>query len=101
MLPIFQTTDRDLSMLQTAWASVLNPLADSPLAKSIILTEIDLVSGDNIINHKLGRKLQGWWVVRMQDAFVQLYDKQSTNLMQDKTLILNSSGSSTINLVVF
>lgn len=87
--------------MQTNWASQLNPLLSLPLNSSVLLQDIELVTGDNSINHKLGRKLQGWIVTRMIDGFVQLYDKQNDNNMPDKTLVLNASGSGTIDLIVF
>lgn len=37
----------------------------------------------------------------MIGGFVQIYDKQDTNLMQDLTLILNSSGAGLIDLIVY
>jgi len=101
MLPIFQSESKEMSLLQTQWASQINPILALPQSKSIILKDVSLVSGDNVINHRLGRKLQGWVVTRMKDSFVQLYDKQSTNNMSDLTLVLNSSGSGLIDLEVF
>lgn len=100
-LPIFNTSIRELSMMQTQWSSQLNPVINLPLSNGIILTNVALKTGDNTINHKLGRILQGWIVVRMIDGFVQLYDKQSGNKMADKTLVLNSSGNGLVNLLVF
>jgi hypothetical protein len=100
-LPIFQTNIRELSLLQTNWSQYLNPLLVLPINNSIMLTNVDLQTGDNSINHLLGRKLQGWIVVRMKDGYVQLYDKQSTNPLQDKILVLNSSGNGNIDLLVF
>lgn len=88
-------------MLQTSWASQLNPLLSDPLSNSIMLADIVLKTGDNTINHRLGRKLQGYIVTRMQDGFVQLYDKQNSNQMPELTLILNSSGNGKIDLIVF
>lgn len=101
MLPIFKDENRNLSMMQTAWASQLNPIIINPLSSMVQLDNITLISGVNTINHKLGKVLQGWFVTRMQNSFVQLYDLQNTNNMQDKTLILNSSGAGLISLIVF
>ena len=100
-LPIYQTQSKDLSMLQTNWAQQLNPVIELPTNQGVLLENVKLSTGDNVINHKLGRKLQGWQVVRMQDGFVQIYDKQNSNQMSNLTLVLNSSGTGTINLFVF
>lgn len=101
MLPIFSSTIKEFMLMQTKWASQLNQLLGSPISVPVFLQNILLASGDNTINHLLGRPLQGWFVVRMQTAGVALYDKQSTNQMPDKTLVLNSSGVATISLMVF
>jgi hypothetical protein len=100
-LPSFNTQIVELSLMQSAWATQLDPILAQPLSKANKLTNISLVSGDNVINHKLGRKLQGWLVIGMHNSFVQLYDKQTTNNMNDLTLILNSSGTGLIDLLVF
>ena len=88
-------------LMQTQWASQINPVLSFPLNNARIIKNISLLSGNNNINHGLGRKLQGWFVTRMKNAFVQLYDLQDTNQMSDLTLILNSSGAGSIDLVVF
>lgn len=100
MLTQFQSDDRDFQLMQNSWAAQINPLLDNPMNKGLLLNSINLVSGDNTINHKLSRKLQGWYVVG-QNASATFFDKQSTNQMPDRTLILNSSGTVQINLVVF
>lgn len=101
MLPIIQTPDRQLNNLQTLWASQLNKLLDNPLLQGIILENVVLASGDNTINHKLGRTLQGYIVTRYKNAAAAVYDKQSTNKMPELTLVLNSSAATTVNLYVF
>ena len=100
MLPIFYTDDKDMSLLQTNWAKEINPVLGNPISQGLLLTGLVLASGDNTINHKLGRKLQGWIIVGLS-ASVTFYDKQATNSMPQKTLVLNASGAATINLYVF
>lgn len=82
------------------WASILNPLLANPLVNGRILQDEEVASGRNIINHGLGRKLQGY-IVTLNNANVTFYDSQATNQMPDLTLILNASGAATINLYVF
>lgn len=100
MLPIFSTQDKDVALLQTSWAKEINPVLGNPISSGSVLTHLVLASGDNVINHKLGRKLQGWIVVG-NTAAVSFYDKQAANSMPQKTLVLNASGAVTINLYVF
>lgn len=99
-LPIFQTSSKDLSLLQTNWAMQINPVLQIPLNSGMILQNVSLVSGSNTINHKLGKKLQGWFIVR-QRAAAEVYDLQDSNLYPELTLILNSNASVNVNLFVF
>lgn len=99
-LPYFHTDVAALALLQNKWSALINPLLNSPLANGLILEGVVLASGDNTINHTLGRPLQGWFAVRM-NAAANLYDKQSTNQHTDLTLVLNSSAAVTVNLFVF
>ncbi len=82
------------------WAASLNPILANPLLGGNLLQGLVLVSGDNVINHGLGEKLQGYIVV-MNSAAVTFYDKQATNSRAQLTLILNASGATTISLYVF
>ena len=101
VLPIFLDSNKNMMLMQTQWANSLNPVIDLPLNSALIINDISLSTGSNVINHRLGRKLQGWMVTRMKNSFVQIYDQQSTNTMTDKTLVLNSSGAGLIDLLVF
>jgi hypothetical protein len=89
-----------MQLLQTSWAAQRNPLLDNPLNSVSILQSVVLASGDNTINHKLGKKLQGWFIVG-QNASATFYDKQSSNSTPQLTLVLNASGAVTVNLAVF
>lgn len=100
MLPKFGTADEALSKLQTTWASQLDPLLKLPLSDSLILKGVVLATGTNVVNHKLGRKLQGWTLVR-QRAAGSVYDTQDSNSTPALTLTLTSSAAMTVDLLVF
>lgn len=89
-----------MQMMQNQWASILDPVLANPTNNSLILKSVSLSSGDNTINHKLGRVLQGWKIVR-QRASATLYDKQDANQMPDKTLVLNASAAVVCDIEVF
>lgn len=97
MLSIFQTKIQELLLLQTSWASQLNPLLRSPISKGVLQEAIPLVSGNNVINTLLDRKAQGWFITDI-NAAVSIYRSAPFN---DKTLTLNSSGNAVVNLVIF
>jgi hypothetical protein len=99
-LPKFMTEDQSLALLQTKWASLINPVIDAPQSKGLILKDVVLAAGDNTVNHRLSRKLQGWIVIGITAAS-QIYDLQATNQTSDKTLILNASAPCTVTLWVF
>lgn len=100
-LPIYQSKDTAVMDLQTNWASAINPVLSQPSNNSLLLQSVKVVSGDNSINHLLGKKLTGWSITRMRGSFVQIYDKQDSNQLSALTLVLNSSGTCTIDLEVF
>jgi hypothetical protein len=99
-LPIFKTEDQELSLMQTKWASQIDPLLTQPQASGVRLLSVTLVVGDNVINHRLGRKLQGWQLTR-QRAAASIYDKQDNNNTPSLTLILNSTATVTVDLFVW
>ena len=99
-LPIQHTQDQDLMLMQTKWAASINPVINQPWNSGVLLKSIALVSGSNTINHKLGRILQGWVIVRQRSA-ATVYDTQDTNTMPALTLKLTASANVTVDLLVF
>lgn len=99
-LPIYLSQLSELTLMQTKWAIQLDTLVENPSLKSIILPNVALSVGSNTVNHTLGRKLQGWRIVRI-NAPATIYDEQDTNQMTHLTLILNSDMAVSVNLEVF
>jgi len=99
-LPIYKSDDQSLTLLQTAWATQLNPVLALPQNSGVILKNVRLAIGDNTINHRLGRNLQGWQLIRVRAA-ATIYDKQDANQLKDLTLVLNSSAVVVVDLFVF
>ena len=100
MLPQFQSDDKDFQLMQNSWGSILNPLVSNPTLKNLVLKNILLTTGSNVVNHKLGRKLQGWKIVRQRSA-ASLYDDQDNNSSADLTLLLVSSANVSVDIEVF
>ena len=80
-------------------AAEVNPLLANAFVKGHVISVV-MKSGDNVINHGLGNKLQGWIVVG-NNAATTFYDKQASNQKPELNLILNASGACTIQLYVF
>lgn len=97
-LSIYKTADQVFELMQTKWASILNPLLARP--QPIILKNITLNNGTTTINHKLGRRLSGWKTVRVR-ASATIYDNQESNQSPNLTLILISNAAVVVDLEVF
>lgn len=99
-LPILNTSDKDLTTVQNTWSQRINPLIRNPSLQSLILPQVALTRGTNTINHRLGRKLTGWRIVRLRgDSFI--YDKQDENQMPELTLILETTAAVTVDIECF
>jgi hypothetical protein len=98
-----QTQDRNLNQVQQNLAKSINPLFANPLINGILIPDVILTTGDNYIEHKLGRALIGWIIVRRSDGTSAVFDKQQTlsEVLQQTQLLLNSSGSVQVTLYVF
>lgn len=99
-LPYYQTMIKELSLLQTKWKSILDPVLANPITQGGILMSVPLASGVNTINHLLGRKLVGWTIIGINGAAV-IYDIQASNQKPELTLVLQSNASVLVNLEVF
>ncbi len=99
-LPYYQTAIKELSLLETKWKSLLDPMLGNPSLQSTILSNVSLINGTTAVNHRLGRKLQGWRIVRIKAA-ATIYDNQDSNPHQDLTLILISNAAVVVDLEVF
>ena len=100
ILPYFQSEDQVLNRLQTKWKSEIDPVLANPLNGVSIIKNVSLVSGTNVVNHLLGKPLQGWFIIR-QRASASIYDKQDSNQTPGLTLVLNSSAAVSVDLAVF
>lgn len=97
MLPIFQSQSREMSQMQTEWASQLNPLLDMPFSSGLLLTGVHLINGVTTINHKLARKLQGYIITDI-DSAATIFRSQPKNAL---TLTLTSNAATNVSLFVF
>ncbi len=79
------------------WATTLNPILVNPLNSIIILKNIALINGATIINHGLGRLMQGWIIIDVNGA-ATIYRSAPLN---PSTLTLTSNAAVTVTLGVF
>lgn len=100
VLPIYKTNNKDIQTLQTNWSQQLNPVISQPFNQGLILKRVNLLMGINQVNHLLGRKLQGWSIVRQRDP-ARFYDLQDDNQTPQLTLSLVSSADASVDILVF
>lgn len=86
-----------LPLMQTKWASEIDPVLAFPPIKGTLLTNIPLINGVTIVNTLLGRKMQGW-IITDQNAAAQIYRSAAMN---DKTLQLTSNAAVTVSIWVY
>lgn len=86
-----------LPLMQTQWASSLNPLLANPIVNGIFLNNQTLVSGSNVINHLLSRMPQGWFITNINAAVTVYSSAPFTN----QVLTLTASGAAVVNIYVF
>lgn len=94
-LPIFKKDDKDFMLLQTNWAQQLNPLLVNPSLQSILLKNVTVNGTPTAINHLLGRKLQGWRVVRLR-ANTTVFEPQQSTTPNLTFYLQTGSGSATV-----
>jgi len=83
-----------LELMQTKWASEINPVLKFPPINGVLLKNIALSIGDNSINHLLQRVQQGW-VLTDQDASANIYRGKAFNSL---TLTLTSDAVVNISI---
>jgi hypothetical protein len=95
-LPIFQTKDQSFALMQQSWKAAIQPVLSNEVNQGILI-EADLVTGNNTINHLLGRKPNGWFIADI-DAASTIYRSAAFNSL---TLTLHSSANCAVKLWVF
>lgn len=83
--------------MQNRWKAIIDPVLSLPTNQGVILKNVVLTVGDNVINHLLGRMMQGWILIDI-DGAAMIYRSADFN---SKTLTLNTSADVIINLEVF
>lgn len=90
----------DWGLASNRWATMIEPILNSPILKGRLVTGVPLINGVTIVDHKLGRKLVGWFIVGI-DAQASVYDNQASNPTPQLTLSLTSDAVATTTIWVF
>lgn len=97
MITIFKDDNKSFMLFQTKLAAQVNPVLGNPLNHASVLQNVALQSGVNVINHLLGRQMNGWFLTDKQGA-AEIYRSAPLNGL---TLTLTSNAAVTVNIGVF
>ena len=86
-----------LEETQKRWKSQLDPVLANAIFQGQQLPSQALKVGDNVINHKLGRMMQGWFIVDVDNAST-IYRSQPLNAT---LLTLNASAACNVSIWVY
>lgn len=97
---ILQTEDINLNRVQSNFVRALNPVFNNALLDGGLLKNVSLISGQNAVNHLLGRNLTGWFLVRKRGSS-DVWDTQDVNATPHLTLLLNAASAVEVDIYVF
>jgi hypothetical protein len=87
-----------LDLMQVAWAKEIDPMLNSILIRGgLHITNIEIKTGVNVINHLLNRKQLGYIITDINDSAILYRSKPFNN----KTLTITSDKDCTVSLWVF
>ena len=95
------TEDFGAEQVQNNLENSFRALENCALIDGHLLTEVELATGDNDIDHKLSREIKGWVITRYREATANVYEKISDNDNAGSLLKLNSSAATTVDIWVF
>jgi hypothetical protein len=96
-LPVLKSDMQELMLMQSRWKAAIDPALASPLATPLILENVVLQAGANVISTRLGRKAIGWIIVDI-DTVAAVYRSAPTT---KSVITLTSSGPAICKLLVF
>lgn len=97
-LPKFPSSQNEINLLQTRWASILDPVVAAPSNNVNLVSNVVLSTSATSINHGLGQNYQGWYITR-QSGNATIWEAPSQ--MPNLTLNLIATSGITISVGVF
>lgn len=89
-----------LGRLQDSIEEVIKDIQKDPSIDGHILENVLIEATGTDVPHKLGRRLQGWYIVR-QRASATIWDNQDSNTQATKYLALQASADVYVDIKVF
>lgn len=90
----------NLAQTTNTWATQLDPVISNPILQGRLIPNVTLINGTTVVDHKLARKLIGWFVVGI-NATATIHDNQASNQTPQLTLSLTSNAACICALWVF
>jgi hypothetical protein len=95
-------TGKHINLIQDNISHALDQLLGKDTLDQVLLKNVTLLPGIiNPVSHGLGRKLEGYIVVRNHGGYAVLTDHQDSNQSQDLLLLLTTPALVTVDLLVF
>lgn len=95
------TDDPLQQRLQDSIAQSFAQFEKLPQLDSVIVKDITLSSTiDNLVEHKLGREIVGWQIIR-QNANAVVYESSTINTTPSSFVILRASAACTVTILFF
>lgn len=85
-----------LNKVQDNVDTALRPIIGSAIISGVLLNNVSLINGATVVNHKLGKKLQGYIVVK-KSANANIWDGAANT----STITLHSDAACTVSLWCF
>lgn len=95
------TDDPLQQRLQDSIAQSFSQLEKLPQLDSVIVKNVTLSAAiDNLVEHKLGREIVGWQIIR-QNANAVVYESSTVNTTPSAFVILRTSAACTVTILFF
>lgn len=95
-----RTSDADLKNVQDSIELVLDQIIRKGILDGILIEDVSLVSGSNIVDHTLDRAPKGFIIVS-RNANQQVWNGTSTKVIPKRNINLVTSGAVTVSLWFF
>lgn len=94
------TDDQEVTRLQSHLKTVLNPLLELPISDGVLIKDLTINTADTLIEHKLGRRPEGFLITRLKSNSV-IYESATANNEATRLIILIASATATADIYFF
>ena len=92
--------EQEVTRLQSHLKTVLNPLLELPISDGVLIKDLTVNTTDTLIEHKLGRKPEGFLITGLKSNSV-IYESATANNAAARLIILIASATATADIYFF